>query len=95
MTKIVGSKVKINALITIIGAVLGGTFIGLSGIFRALPAVAIFKIIFDRTEDLKPRGMLMGHEKYSQGKLYLRIKKFRKKRIAPITTANNSVSNKI
>ena len=65
MTKIVGSKVKINALITIIGAVLGGTFIGLSGIFRALPAVAIFKIIFDRTEDLKPRGMLVGDEKYS------------------------------
>ena len=65
MTKIVGSKVKINVLIIIIGVVLGGTFIGLPGIFPALAAIAILKIIFDRIEDLKPRGMLMGDEKYS------------------------------
>ena len=95
MTKIVGSKVKINALITIIGVVLGGTLIGLPGIFLALPAIAILKIIFDRIEDLKPWGMLMGDEKYSQGKLYLQIKGMGKKKTAPISTADNSGSDTI
>ena len=62
MPRVVGSKVKINALITIIGVVVGGTLIGLSGIFLALPTIAILKIIFDRVDDLKPWGMLLGDE---------------------------------
>lgn len=95
MTKIVGSKVKINALITIIGVVLGGTLVGLPGIFLALPIIAILKIIFDRIEDLKPWGMLMGDEKYSQGKIYLRIKNLGKKRIPTISTVENSSSDTI
>jgi predicted PurR-regulated permease PerM len=74
MTKIVGSRVKINPLITIIGVVLGGTLIGLPGIFLALPTIAILKIIFDRVDDLKPWGMLMGDEKHEQGALYRRMK---------------------
>ena len=56
MTKIVVSKVKINALITTIGGVLGGTLIRLRGIFPALAVIAILKIIFDLIEDLK-RGV--------------------------------------
>ena len=56
--------------------------IGLPGIFPALHTIVILKIIFDLIEDLKPWGMLMGDEKYSLGKLYMRIQKFRKKRIA-------------
>jgi predicted PurR-regulated permease PerM len=62
MTRIVGSRVKINALMTIIGAVAGGALIGIPGIFLALPTIAILKIIFDRVEDLKPWGMLLGDE---------------------------------
>lgn len=95
MTRIVGSKVKINALITIIGVVLGGTLIGLPGIFLALPTIAIMKIIFDRVEELKPWGMLMGDEKYSQGKLYMRIKNLRRKKIPVISTVDNSGSDTI
>ena len=95
MTKIVGSKVKINALITIIGVVLGGTLIGLPGIFLALPIIAILKIIFDRIEDLKPWGMLMGDEKYSQGKLYLRMRNLAKKKVGKITIVDNSNSDTI
>jgi predicted PurR-regulated permease PerM len=60
MPRIVGSKVKINALVTILGVVIGGTLLGLPGIFLALPTIAILKIIFDRIEDLKPWGKLMG-----------------------------------
>lgn len=62
MPKIVGSKVKINALVTIVGVVIGGSLLGLSGIFLALPCIAILKIIFDRIEVLKPWGKLMGED---------------------------------
>ena len=62
MPRIVGARVKINALITILGAVIGGSLIGISGIFLALPTIAILKIIFDRVDDLKPWGMLFGDE---------------------------------
>jgi len=94
MTKIVGARVKINALITILGVVMGGVLIGLPGIFLALPTIAILKIIFDRVEDLKPWGMLMGDEKYQHGKIYTRIKNLRKKKPL-ITTVENSHSDTI
>lgn len=94
MTKIVGSRVKINALITILGVVIGGILIGLPGIFLALPVIAILKIIFDRIDDLKPWGMLMGDEKYQQGKIYSTLKGWRKKK-AVITTVDNPPSDTI
>ncbi len=75
MPVIVGSKVKINALVTIIGVVIGGTLIGLPGIFLALPTIAILKIIFDRIEDLKPWGMLMGDDAQEPGRLYKKYKR--------------------
>ncbi len=62
MPRIVGSKVKINALVTIVGVVIAGSLVGLAGIFLALPIIAILKIIFDRVEELKPWGMMMGDE---------------------------------
>lgn len=98
MPKIVGSKVKINALITIIGVVLGGTLIGLSGIFLALPTIAILKIIFDRIEDLKPWGMLMGDDtEPAKGKLLRQIERLslRKKKQPLITTVENTPSDSI
>ncbi|MEJ7610148.1 MAG: AI-2E family transporter [Ferruginibacter sp.] len=94
MTRIVGSKVKINALVTIIGVVIGGTLLGLPGIFLALPTIAILKIIFDRVEDLKPWGMLMGDEKYSPGEIYMRMKNLRRKK-PRIQTVENSGSDTI
>jgi predicted PurR-regulated permease PerM len=57
---IVGSKVKLNALITFLGIVLGEMIWGLSGMFLSIPIMAIFKIIFDRVESLKAWGFLMG-----------------------------------
>ena len=95
MTKIVGSKVKINALVTIIGVVLGGTLIGLPGIFLALPTIAILKIIFDRVEDLKPWGMLMGDEKiFARSTLYENEKISGRKK-PPVITVQNSGSDTI
>ena len=68
MPRIVGSKVKINALITILSAIFGGILIGIPGIFLALPTIAILKIIFDRIETMKPWGILLGDESDFPGK---------------------------
>lgn len=81
MPRIVGSKVKINALVTIVGVVIGGTLVGLPGIFLALPVIAILKIIFDRVEDLKPWGRMMGDDtEVRKSKLYLRLESIRVKK---------------
>ena len=57
---IVSSKVEINAIISIIGIIIGGAIAGISGMFLALPVLAIMKVIFDRVESLEPWGYLMG-----------------------------------
>lgn len=62
MPRIVGSKVKINALMTILGAITGGILIGIPGVFLALPTIAILKIMFDRIDAMKPWGILLGAE---------------------------------
>ncbi len=60
---IVGSKVRINALITVLGVIIGGMVWGISGTFLAIPIIAITKIIFDHVEPLKPWGLLLGDER--------------------------------
>ena len=59
---IVGSKVKINPLITVLGVVLGEMIWGISGMFLSIPVIAVLKIIFDRVESLKSWGILLGEE---------------------------------
>ncbi len=65
---IVGSKVKLNALVTFIGIILGEEIWGLSGMFLSIPMMAIMKIIFDRVESLKPWGYLMGTDNVDKKK---------------------------
>ncbi|MDO9376445.1 MAG: AI-2E family transporter [Bacteroidota bacterium] len=62
MPRVVSSKVKINALITILGVLVGGALAGISGMFLSIPTIAIIKVIFDRVDDLKPWGMILGDE---------------------------------
>lgn len=68
MPKIIGSRVKINALMTILGAIAGGLLLGFPGVFLALPTIAILKIIFDKIEIMKPWGMLLGDDSDFPGK---------------------------
>jgi len=63
---IVGSKVRINALITVLGVIIGGSVWGISGTFLAIPVIAITKIVFDRVGPLKPWGLLLGDERDEQ-----------------------------
>jgi predicted PurR-regulated permease PerM len=63
MPRIVGSQVKLNPLISIIGIFIAGSMTGVSGMFLALPIMAVLKIIFDRTEQFKKWGVLLGDER--------------------------------
>jgi predicted PurR-regulated permease PerM len=58
--KVVASKVKINALISIIVVLAGGALWGLPGTFISIPLTAIVKVIFDHVEQVKPWGFLLG-----------------------------------
>ncbi|HSN49192.1 MAG TPA: AI-2E family transporter [Flavobacterium sp.] len=57
---ILGPQVKINPLFTIFALVLGELLWGISGMILAIPMIAIFKIVCDHIEPLKPYGFLIG-----------------------------------
>ncbi|MEP6926622.1 MAG: AI-2E family transporter [Ginsengibacter sp.] len=81
MPKIVSSRVKINALITIFGVLGGGAIAGVSGMFLSIPVIAIIKVIFDRIEPLKPWGEILGDDiTYIEKGKILKIAKGRLKR---------------
>lgn len=58
--KIVASKVKINALFSIIVVLAGNALWGIPGMLLSIPLLAIVKLIFDHIESLKPWGFLLG-----------------------------------
>jgi predicted PurR-regulated permease PerM len=57
---IVASKVKINALFSIIVVLAGNALWGIPGMFLSIPLLAIIKVICDHIEPLKPWGFLLG-----------------------------------
>ncbi|MFD2937030.1 AI-2E family transporter [Spirosoma flavum] len=59
---IVASKVRVNALVSIVGVLIGGALAGVSGMFLSIPAIAILKVIFDRVDGLQPWGVLLGDQ---------------------------------
>ena len=77
---IVGSKVSINALVTVIGVVAGELMWGLPGMFLSVPVIAMAKIVCDRVVPLQPWAILLGHEKAEK-----KVMKFprRNKKAAP------------
>ncbi|MEO5647909.1 MAG: AI-2E family transporter [Chitinophagaceae bacterium] len=83
MPRIVGSRVRINSLVSIIGVVIGGALTGLSGIFLSVPAVAFIKILCDHTDGLKPWGLLMGDADTSieKNQLYYRLRNLKRKQL--------------
>ena len=57
---IVASKVKINALFSIIVVIAGNALWGIPGMFLSIPLLAIVKLICDHIDPLKPWGFLLG-----------------------------------
>lgn len=77
---IVSSRVKINALISIVIVLLGGALWGVAGMFLSIPFIGILKILLDRIPDLQPWGKLLGYEEVTVRKK-IRFRKRSKKEI--------------
>jgi predicted PurR-regulated permease PerM len=58
--RIVASKVRINALVSITVVLVGNQLWGVPGMFLSIPLTAIIKVIFDRIGPLQPFGFLLG-----------------------------------
>lgn len=87
MPLIVGTKVRINALATLIGVVIGGTLCGVPGMFVAIPVLAVLKIVFDKVPELNPWSLLLGDEQgSSNGKNGFKLFKTRKVRASVKTS---------
>jgi predicted PurR-regulated permease PerM len=57
---VVASKVKINALFSIIVVFAGNALWGIPGMFLSIPILAIVKLVCDNIEPLNPWGFLLG-----------------------------------
>jgi predicted PurR-regulated permease PerM len=77
---IVASKVKINALFSIIVVFVGNAIWGIPGMFLSIPLLAIMKLFFDHIEPLKPWGFLLGDSMPSLLKIppIIKLKKTKK-----------------
>jgi predicted PurR-regulated permease PerM len=78
--KITGSKVSLNALVSILSIVLFSMLWGIPGMILALPVTASLKVVFDNSEKFKSVGFLLGQaeEKYFSSKAKNRLKIWRK-----------------
>ncbi len=81
--KIVASKVKINALVSIIVVLVGNALWGVPGMFLSIPITAIVKVIFDRVVPLQAYGFLLGDNQPDITKEIFVVK--RRKRVQPAT----------
>lgn len=61
--KIVGGNVNLNAFVTLLGLLVGGTIWGVAGMILAIPVMAIIREIFELNDSTKPFAMLLGEEK--------------------------------
>ncbi|GAA4308216.1 AI-2E family transporter [Compostibacter hankyongensis] len=73
--RIVGSQVRVNALISVLGVIVGEVIWGVAGMFLSIPIIAIAKIVFDRVEELRPWGLILGEEPEEPGSRMLRLRR--------------------
>ena len=73
MPRIVGSRVKINALASIVGIIIGGTIAGVAGMFLSIPVIAVLKIVFDKSDALRKWGFLLGDNRPALSPVYNRM----------------------
>ncbi len=88
LPKIVGSKVKINALATIMGVVIGSAIWGIPGMFLAVPAMAILKVVFEDIPALHPFAIIMDDDGHVQNTTRPALQKLAKKVTAMKTKAS-------
>jgi predicted PurR-regulated permease PerM len=91
MPRIVGSKVKINALATIVGVIVGGEIAGIAGMFLSLPIIAVLKVVFDRTEQFKQWGVLFGDERPSKSPMAIPVLRWNTKAVREKLERENEI----
>lgn len=64
---IVGGKVSVNPMASIIGVVLAGGIWGIPGMIIAIPYMGIIKILCDQVDRLEPISILIGEEEKEEG----------------------------
>jgi len=69
---VVGSNVKINPLIAIISLLIGGVIWGIAGVVLAIPIAAVFKLVFDNIDALKPLGAVMSNDLHKNDTKFLK-----------------------
>ncbi|MBK8493242.1 MAG: AI-2E family transporter [Saprospirales bacterium] len=77
--KVVGSKVQLNAFISLITVIVGAALWGIPGMFLSIPLTAIVKLLLDRIEPLKSWGFLLGDTMPPLVELKLDFKEIAKK----------------
>jgi len=70
---VVASRVKLNALVSIVVVLFGGALWGIAGMFLAIPITAIVKVICDRADPLQPFGYLLGDDQPHMASTLLNI----------------------
>lgn len=65
MPKVVGSKVNLNPLITILAVLLGGMIWGIAGMFLFIPLAAMAKVILNNVNNAQHFANVMGGIEYS------------------------------
>lgn len=73
---VVGERVELNAVMTVIAVVLGGVMWGIAGVIVAIPVVGIVKVVCDRVPQLNPFGYLLGEEDGGSEGWFERIKEW-------------------
>jgi len=78
--KIVGGNLNINALASIVALIAGGLIWGVPGMILFLPYVAVFKVVCEYYDQLKPVGMLLKDEESRRGGIKKKVDKILKKK---------------
>jgi len=91
--KIVASKVRMNALVSLIVVLIGGALWGIPGMFLSIPITAITKVIFDRVETLTPFGFLIGDNQPDFHKIAFKTRSAGKKEQAKAKAQPQSAGN--
>ncbi len=60
--RIVGGNMKINALFAILSIIIGASVWGIAGMVLFLPFTAMFKVVCENYEELKPIALLIGEQ---------------------------------
>ncbi len=58
--RVVGAKVKLNALVSLFAVIAGAALWGIPGMLLSIPLTAILKLLFDQMKGMKAWGFLLG-----------------------------------